>query len=745
MQGIADTAHSIYSSCFYLDVMLSMLSEIPEISRKLEINFLKLIVVNSYIISKHHGSLDEWAQFPERLEQSMQIIENNPQMFGEYRSWRLCASDILHYACCGYDEISKDRDSESLYYIYSNFLFSLLVASDFYATTEYMSNKRVEDLGIIKESKFYREQFEQTEILQSIRKYEKLLISGESYLFFEQNDINKLRTAMFLDTEQELLLNTDEHIFYLEAPTGAGKTNMSFNLALHLVETQQQNKIFYIFPFNALVEQTKVGLRQIFSTMNEVELEKHIGVINSLTPFTNRNEENTEQVENDYLELLQQRQFLHYPIVLTTHVNFFNYLFGTGREAHFPLNQIANSVVILDEIQSYKNEIWTEIIYFLKQYAELLNIKVLIMSATLPNLAQLLELEHEPVRINKNANKYFKHPLFKNRVKFSDEFIAKTVGKKFDDVTPLIKNLVGTLVESGKRKILIEFMRKKNAVMFYQQLKTILPEYDVELITGDDNLIERQRIINKTQTTRNLILIATQVIEAGVDIDMEVGIKQVSLFDSEEQFAGRINRSSKNKTGGIVYFFTIDEVSVYKTDLRANERFTVLNSDVFEQLKEKRIQEFYAPLLNEIKEQRELHNDNYNFKKFKEKYVNGLNYRGIEKQMQLITPREEFIFVLAQECNRDLIALLWNELATLLENNNLDYAQWRIRVHDKYSELQKYSYRMQKYGASEDITISYDGKIGDMYLILNGEQYFEYGKFIRTELEENLRSSYEMI
>lgn len=48
-----------------------------------------------------------------------------------------------------------------------------------------------------------------------------------------------------------------------------------------------------------------------------------------------------------------------------------------------------NSVIILDEIQNYKNEIWKEIILFLEKYADILNIKFIIMSATLPRLNKL--------------------------------------------------------------------------------------------------------------------------------------------------------------------------------------------------------------------------------------------------------------------------------------------------------------------------------------------------------------------
>ena len=750
LENISDTRHSIYSSCFYLDAMITKLIKCMEeqaVNDEIVNEFLKIIILNAYLISKHHGSLDKIELFVEDITKAFYIIRENPQLFQGYKRWECDFESIIGNVEAGCGEIVKSTKKEATYYIYSNIMFSLLVASDFYATTEYMSDKKVETFGIIASPDMYRQKFEETEVVKNIRSHAKYFENNKESPVFALNDINRLRSEMFLETESRLLKEITKNLFYLEAPTGAGKTNMSFNLALRLLERQQQNKIFYIFPFNTLVEQTKAGLEKIFVGMSDKEFDEQVGIINSLSPFVDdsKRDENSEKTEKEYVELLQQRQFLHYPIVLTTHVNFFDYLFGTGRETHFSLAQIANSVVILDEIQSYKNSIWTEIIYFLQQYAELLNIKIIIMSATLPNLASLIEVETGPIRLNVNVDKYFQSPLFKNRVKFSNVLLTKTKGKNIDEVLPILEDWVKKLLDEGKNKIIIEFMRKKNAVAFYQQLKEALPKCEIELLTGDDNLIERKRIIDKTKNVEKLILIATQVVEAGVDIDMEVGVKQISLLDNEEQFAGRINRSSKNREPGIVYFFTVEEKSVYRNDLRAEERHTVINEKVFEQLNKKRIQEFYEELLREMKQQRELYNEKYNFQQFKTDKVGKLNFKEVEKQMRLIEPRDEVTFIIAQNSNKEIIANYWAELEVLGENKELSYAEWRIKVHDIYAKLQQYSYRLQRYNLNEDISMSYDGKIGNMYLILDGEQYFEHGKFIRTELEGNLHSSYEII
>ncbi len=62
------------------------------------------------------------------------------------------------------------------------------------------------------------------------------------------------------------------------------------------------------------------------------------------------------------------------------------------------------------------------------------------------------------------------------------------------------------------------------------------------LITGDSSIQERKDIIADIENMQEVILVATQVIEAGVDIDMDIGYKDISRLDSEEQFIGRINR-----------------------------------------------------------------------------------------------------------------------------------------------------------------------------------------------------------
>ena len=82
--------------------------------------------------------------------------------------------------------------------------------------------------------------------------------------------------------------NIDNNIFYLEAPTGSGKSNVSLNLSFKLLEKNPiLKKIYYIYPFNTLIEQNINSIEKIFKSedKNNEDILKKIAVINSITPI----------------------------------------------------------------------------------------------------------------------------------------------------------------------------------------------------------------------------------------------------------------------------------------------------------------------------------------------------------------------------------------------------------------------------------------------------------------------------
>ena len=630
-ENFIETKHSFISAIIYLSYFRNKIVNKVK-GRKIKDLLKEFILYHAYIIERHHSDIDKIGKFVGKINfkanpDTEQAIKELPisklieaitksKIYMKDLSLKKGSTDNLIASFEDKKFINKNdkrrSEKQGIYIcIYIRWLYSLLVASDYYATSEFMNGgsfNEVDDLNNIQD---WINVYENTDLMKNIRKYQ-----NESYPMSMENlnkatNINILRSEIFCEVEEQIKNNYQKNMFYLEAPTGSGKSNTAMNLSFKLMSLNKDLcKIFWIYPFNTLVEQNLDTLENIFGKKENII--SKIAVINSLTPIKLKHvdckgniiSENDESDENNeknvYRQSLLDRQFLNYPMILSTHVSLFNTIFGESQQNLFGFYQLINSVIVLDEIQSYKNSIWTEIIYFLKPLANLFNMKIIIMSATLPNLDRLSQGQSEAIFLLKNSNKFFKIDCFKNRVQLNYDLLDTKVDDKFNQLKEHLKQHLDT-----DKKILIEFIKKRTANDFWLYL--VEDEYfrekniKIEYLSGDDSLAERKRILDKIkQTEDTIVLVATQVIEAGVDIDMDIGYKNISKLDSEEQFIGRINRSCKRK--GITYFFQIDDAKdIYKNDIRVDSEFTLEKEKMREILINKNFGDYYNKILNVTK------------------------------------------------------------------------------------------------------------------------------------------------
>lgn len=733
-----NTNHSIFSSVIYFNHYFNKLMEMKMDIKKDEISTLFLfLILNAFIISKHHGNLNNFKDFIEELKKK--VKDDKKEETSNYKNESSIKIDLnkqFNKILAGKIKIEPWIVADL--YIYIRFMFGLLVSSDFYATSHYQNNKEVDNFGVIDNVNKYFDIFKDTDIYKSINYY-KGYLNGDNKNPFDELDINELRSKIFIESEENLIKNIDKDIFFLEAPTGSGKTNSSLNITLNIIKNNQSiNKIFYVFPFNTLVEQTKESLFNTFNNFNEIK--DDIAIINSITPIklSKDDDEYNEYDKINYEKSLLSRQFLHYPIVITTHVNMFNYLFGNGKEDVFPLAQIANSVIVLDEIQSYKNSIWKEIIVFLKSYARLLNIKILIMSATLPDLAKISYEKNGFTRLISNSKEYFENKLFRDRVKIDFSMIKyekdEIKEKLIDKIVEISKRLQDSDLEN---KILVEFIKKKTAIEFFNDIKECDLGLEVLLITGDDNKVERKRIIDQIKKGKNILLISTQVIEAGVDIDMDIGFKDVSILDSEEQFLGRINRSCK-KTNCKVYFFNLDDAStIYKNDIRKIENLTLKNENMQHILEEKEFDKFYDEVLIKLEQYKNSTTHGVSIEEFRKESLNEFNFFEIKKRLELISDDRYMYTVFLNRTINDINGEsikgsdVWSEYKEVLTNNSLKYAERKVKLSQIVEKLDYFTYQI------DDVGFSYNDILGNMIYIENGDKYFENGKFNKELLQKS--------
>ena len=535
--------------------------------------------------------------------------------------------------------------------------YSLITAADYYATSEYMNDLEISDFGILDAPS--RSRIVHSFVSNQDKPYNKELIENtQKYIQipFEElqgrnnKNLNLLRQKIASEAIQNLRNNLDKNLFYLEAPTGSGKTNISIAIATELLKNDRNlSGIFYVFPFTTLVDQTFQSIRDTIDIKDDEIIQLHS---KSGFPSKVNNESAYGSDYKNYIDYL----FVNYPITLLTHIRFFDILKGNSKDSNYLLHRLANSVVIIDELQSYPPTHWDKIIYFLDNYARHFNMKILIMSATLPKIDDLNEAtKGKIIELIENRDQYFLNPNFGARTEF--EYIEWKKPKTEEEKKTFLNNLSDLVYQKsdeyasqnkGKVRTVIEFISKRAASDFLKTLdrKTEFEEYAIYLISGEILESRRKEIINKikNEEEEKVILCTTQVIEAGVDIDMDIGFKDRSLIDSEEQLAGRINREA-NKKGCKLYIFDYYQTkNIYGRDYRYQIQSTDewINENYLTILQNKNYQELYQRVSEKLKRE---NRDSFDERGQYWAYFKELSLTKINQEFKLINQDTQSMFI----------------------------------------------------------------------------------------------------
>lgn len=497
--------------------------------------------------------------------------------------------------------------------------FSLLTASDYLATLCYQYNTELPDIddmdwwGIFSQER----KIELYDKFKNSENYNHLALDNPEELTKKSmnslqerspKNLNHLRSKLLGEVILKLRENKQKRLFYLKAPTGAGKTNISLATAIEMLQDDKNlNKILYVFPFTTLITQTFDTILDTLDIGNDEVVQLH----SKAEWNTRKSEEQKDGLYSREWINHVDNLFVHYPFVLLSHVRFFDILKGNQKEINYLLHRMANSIVIIDELQSYNPKFWDHVNYFITHYAESFNIRFILMSATLPEIGKLaLKSTQEWTELISDSEQYFQNDNFASRVSFDftlleQEFEGKNELSELADF--LAERSEGYAVKdnNSEAKIIIEFITKKSATDFAKEVENhpILSEYRLLMMTG--TILETRRVQVKRwleceewlEENPKVLLISTQVVEAGANIDMDLGFKDTSLIDSDEQLAGRVNRNAK-KSGNKVYLFNLDsEGIVYQND----ERLKIQHKELsFEQYKEILNQKDFNKFYNRI-------------------------------------------------------------------------------------------------------------------------------------------------
>lgn len=583
-----DSNHSNYSSYFYLVYMLN-----KYVDDKTNLFDIYKIFNYAYLISRHHTYLKD---FDDSFLDEMEAVEEN--------SWVEDVVDDLGFDLLSNYEnldsifqkmlnISKTEKENLKFYVKNKIAYSLLVCCDFAAAYEFFNEE---------EFKIYKKLDVSSYIKGEL--YQKII--NKPLYDYNDNDINKLRTQMALEVKDNVE-KQNWRIASLIQPCGAGKTNTGLMTACLTLLKNNKKGIIYTSPFNSITDQNANIFKQYF---------KNIQIINSTSAI---NETDYED-ENNIEKLVMDYQMNNFPFVCTSHVHLFNMFFGTRRLDALGLLYLANRVIIMDEIQGYPPKLWEKMLSVLNIFSECLNFNILLMSATMPSFKILVD-NLDMVDLLPNKHIYFDNPIFKDRVKFN------VVGK-IDSLLDIVKDKDFY----RNKRVLYEFQTKKVAREFFEILKDELLDIDIFELTGDSNIFERQKIISNVQNNNEVVVVSTQVIEAGVDLDFDYGFKEISKPDSEIQFGGRINRSCK-KENCYADFFIYESYNVNKGDPRILS--SIINPEILTAISEFNNEKIYDKTIEYLKEMSNNESDKHNYYVFVKNCI-GSKYKMIEEIMKLI-------------------------------------------------------------------------------------------------------------
>ncbi|MEO0263878.1 MAG: CRISPR-associated helicase Cas3' [candidate division WOR-3 bacterium] len=343
----------------------------------------------------------------------------------------------------------------------------------------------------------------------------------------EKSKINHLRTQAFEEVRSKTV-NPSKRLYLLNLPTGIGKTLISFYFALRIRDTLgKRSRIIYALPFLSIIEQNHSVIDKVLRNSHinptlEILIKHHH--LSDLYYYSN---ETWDDISNEYKKF--QLEGWNSEIVVTTFVQLFHTIFSHRKRMLRRFNRLSNSIIILDEIQAIPVKYWDLVKKTLSEVSESLNSYIILSTATAPlifdNQKETLVELCEPKR-------YY---LSLNRVKMKIDYRNWTLEEFKAKYADLIKDHGGLVI----------FNTIGSAKTFYNSIKETLEKPSTFLSTHVIPKTRKERI-EKIRTGQFQIAVTTQLIEAGVDIDFPLVIRDIAPLDSLIQSAGRCNRNGLN-------------------------------------------------------------------------------------------------------------------------------------------------------------------------------------------------------
>jgi len=461
--------------------------------------------VLAYAILGHHAGLpdksgDEAACLDRRLEKPMATLES---------AWRSYLPD--DFEALGKELLARLRPERSKagfdLSVSVRMLFSCLVDADYRDTEAFYS--RLEGRSRDRTWPDFQN------LLPGLRqRFDAHMVGFEG-----SSDLNQLRAEILSHVRS--CASRPPGLFTLSVPTGGGKTLASLGFALDHAAQHGHRRIIYAIPYTSIIDQTAQVFREVLGA--EHVLEHH-----SAIETQGGGEERRDKVR------LAMEDWAA-PIVVTTNVQLFESLFAARPSRCRKLHNIAGAVIVLDEAQTLPRRLLLPTLAMIDTLAALYSCTVVLCTATQPAF--------DSGKLQEGGL-----PLTGRELAPDPEVLARKLkrtrivqGGEMDDAA-----LVAALKGTPQGFVIVN--SRKHALDLYRLAQDEAPEGLVHLTTRQYPA-HRRRIIaeikGRLKDGQPCRLIATSLIEAGVDLDFARGWRAETGLDSVIQAAGRVNREGE--------------------------------------------------------------------------------------------------------------------------------------------------------------------------------------------------------
>jgi len=339
--------------------------------------------------------------------------------------------------------------------------------------------------------------------------------------------INQIRAELYgacLDAATRM-----SGFFSLAVPTGGGKTRSVLAFALRHAIRNRQRRVVLALPYTSIIEQNAAVYRDVLGANAVLE---HHSAVHQPEP----KKEDEEDAETERKITLAAENW-DAPVVVTTTVQLFESLFAARNSRLRKLHRLARSVIVLDEAQTLPPELLVPTLEGLRFLVEDYGCTVVFCTATQPAFRvpygdrytayfegfDVTEIVPDPATIYRQLRRVC-YDVRTERPWSWNEAAVMMRG------TPQALAIVNTVNDA---QALFDALDHPHAFHLSTRL---CPAHRRRVLTE-----VRRRLGAKEQ----VYLVATQVVEAGVDISFPLVLRALGPLDSLIQAAGRCNREGE--------------------------------------------------------------------------------------------------------------------------------------------------------------------------------------------------------